>query len=221
MLKNRIIPVLLIKDGNLVKGVGFDSWRTVGHPLQAAKIHEMRGVDELIILDIGATPNNTPINIQLVEEISRDCFMPLTVGGGVRTLDDIGMLLRAGADKVCIGTMAVRNFDLIWEAAQKFGSQCIAASVDVSSGGLLTIGCGQNETMFLPEGWCGFFEHLGAGEILLNRHKCLCLLIRLYYYPVASFGFNRCYVTDHRCFFYYVRFFKLVTGSPFRRTLRG
>ena len=168
MLKHRIIPVLLIKDGQLVKGEKFDSWRIVGHPLQTARIHNMRDVDELILLDISATPNNTLIDTQLVEDITKDCFMPLTVGGGIRTLEDIRCLLRAGADKVSINTAACDDPFFIREAAQKYGKQCITVSIDLR-GFWAYSECGTHDANLHHKCWARLAEYFGAGEILLNN----------------------------------------------------
>lgn len=171
MLKARIIPVLLIRDGNLVKGIGFDSWRVVGHPLQAAKIHEARDVDELILLDISATPNGRLIDLELVREITQDCFMPLTVGGGVRTLEDIGVLLRAGADKVSVKTQIMKEPNFLRRASEKYGSQCLVASID-TQGGRVTGGLPYALEFGMDYdvvAWADLVERTGAGEILLNR----------------------------------------------------
>ena len=174
-MKHRIIPVLLVKDGQLVKGEKFQSWRTVGHPLQAAKIHEMRGVDELIVLDIGATPNNTLIDTHLVEELTRDCYMPLTVGGGIKTLEDIGCLLRAGADKVSVCTAAIEDEiedeNVIEQAILKHGSQAVVVSIDVGSRHskeCVFAQCGQYSWYGSAVLWSKRAEDSGAGEILLN-----------------------------------------------------
>ena len=133
-MKHRVIPVLLYRDGGLVKGRQFDSWRRIGSPMPAVRVHEARQVDELIFLDIGATPNGTPPDFALVEQMANECFMPLTVGGGVRTLDHIRTLLAIGADKVAINTAVMEDPDLIERAALKFGSQCITISIDVLDG---------------------------------------------------------------------------------------
>lgn len=131
MLKTRIIPTLLYKDFGLVKGVGFDSRRAVGSPMQAIKVYEMRGVDELAFFDVTATRQGRPPDLELVDELADECFMPLTVGGGVASVDDVGALLRVGADKVCIGTAALESPTLVSEAADRHGSQSIVVAVDV------------------------------------------------------------------------------------------
>lgn len=167
MLARRIIPTILLRGRHAVKGTGFNSWRRVGSALQAVKVFESRQVDELIILDIEATPQGRGPDIALIEELAADCFMPLTVGGGVRTIEDIRALLRAGADKVAIGTEAFMNARLIAEASTKFGCQCITASIDVK-GGVVVTRCGTLKTNLDPVEWAKGLWFLGAGEILLT-----------------------------------------------------
>src|SRR4051812_2597627 len=125
MLKARIIPTLLWKDVGLVKGVRFNSSRRVGTILPAIKVYNTREVDELILVDITATEEGRSPDLAMVSDIASECFMPLTVGGGIRTTEQIKHLLRAGADKVCINTAAFESPELIREAASRFGSQCI------------------------------------------------------------------------------------------------
>jgi cyclase len=167
LLKHRVIPVLLYRDGGLVKGRQFDSWRRIGSPMPAVRVHEARQVDELIFLDIGATPNGTPPDFALVEQMADECFMPLTVGGGIRTLDHIRTLLAIGADKVAINTAAMEDPSLIERAALKFGSQCITISIDVL-GGQVVGRCGSQLTRGFPIEWACMAQNYGAGEILLN-----------------------------------------------------
>lgn len=130
MLKTRIIPTLLYRDFGLVKGVAFDSRRAIGSPLQAIKVYEMRGVDELVFLDVRATLEGRGPDFALIDDLADECFMPLTVGGGVRTVDDVRGLLRVGADKVAINTALVECPGLVRDAAALFGSQCVVASID-------------------------------------------------------------------------------------------
>lgn len=130
MLKTRVIPTLLYKNFGLVKGVSFDSRRAVGSPMQAIKVYEMRGVDELVFVDVVATIHGRPPDLELIDELADECFMPLTVGGGVTTVEDVGALLRVGADKVCIGTAAIDTPEVVEAAAQRFGSQSIVVAVD-------------------------------------------------------------------------------------------
>lgn len=130
MLKTRIIPTLLYRDFGLVKGVGFDSWRHVGSLMQSIKVYNMRNVDELIIVDINATGDGREPDFDWVNDFSDDCFMPLTVGGGVTSVDHVGRLLDVGADKVAMNTAAVDNPTLIEQVATKYGSQCAIVSID-------------------------------------------------------------------------------------------
>ena len=131
MLKIRVIPTLLWKDFGLVKGVGFDSWRRVGTVLPAIKVYNTRDVDELILVDITATSEQREPDYESVADLSAECFVPLTVGGGIRALEHITRLLHAGADKVSINTAAYENPSIVTEAANRFGAQCIVASIDV------------------------------------------------------------------------------------------
>ena len=129
MLKLRIIPTLLFNDLKLVKGVSFDSWRSVGSIMQSVRLYNIRKVDELIFLDISATNNKNKIDLELVNEVANECFMPLTFGGGIKTIDDISNLLKAGADKVCINSEATINLEFVKKACKIFGSQCIVISI--------------------------------------------------------------------------------------------
>lgn len=172
MLKTRIIPTLLWKDFGLVKGVGFDSWRRVGTVLPAIKVYNTREVDELILVDITATKENREPDYESLEEFCAECFVPITVGGGISNLEHITKLLRAGADKVSINTAAYENPNLISEAANKFGSQCVVASIDFKkqSGGEYECfsHSGSQPTGKTPQDWAVQVEALGAGEILLT-----------------------------------------------------
>ncbi|MEG5015065.1 MULTISPECIES: glycosyl amidation-associated protein WbuZ [unclassified Microcoleus] len=172
MLKIRVMPTLLFKNFGLVKSVQFDSWRRIGSVMQAVKVYNLREVDELVFLDISATPDGHPPDFETVDEIADECFMPLTVGGGVRSVADVRRLLQVGADKVAINTAAVQNPELIHLAAQQFGSQCVVISIDVKkhSNGtyeVLTHG-GTQPTGKDPVRWAKEVESLGAGEILLT-----------------------------------------------------
>ena len=130
MLKVRVIPCLDVKDGRVVKGVNFVGLRDAGDPVEQAMLYDAAGADELCFLDITASHEKRGILLEVVRRTAEACFMPLTVGGGVRTLDDIRTLLLAGADKVSVNTEAVRRPEFIREAAEKFGSQCIVAAID-------------------------------------------------------------------------------------------
>ncbi len=171
MLKVRVIPTLLHKDFGLVKGVGFDARRAVGSPMQAVKVYEMRGVDELVFLDVSATPNGRSPDLELVDELADECFMPLTVGGGVRSVDDVGRLLEVGADRVCIGSAAVERPGLVGEAASHFGSQCIVVSVDTlrtTEGVFVMSRCGSERSPRTLEDVVRSIEGAGAGELLIQ-----------------------------------------------------
>src|SRR5258708_39564039 len=135
MLKVRVIPCLDVKDGRVVKGVTFVSLRDAGDPVEQAIVYDAAGADELCFLDITASHEKRPILLDVVKRTASACFMPLTVGGGVRTIDDIRALLLAGADKVSINTEAVRRPEVIRQASGKFGSQCIRAALDAQRGG--------------------------------------------------------------------------------------
>lgn len=165
MVKTRVIPVLLRRGSSLVKGKSFDSTRSVGLALQAARIHQQRGVDELVILDVAAQDGP---DIAFVKELTEGCFMPLTVGGGVRTLDHIRDLLASGADKVVIGTAAYRTPRLIEEASRKFGAQAITVAIDVDQHGSVHVESGKYPTQQWSVEYAKRMERLGAGEILLT-----------------------------------------------------
>jgi cyclase len=171
-VKIRVMPTLLFRDVGLVKGVAFDSWRRTGSALQAIKVYNMREVDELVFLDIQATPDGRAPDFAQVDELADECFMPMTVGGGIRTPDHIGQLLAVGADKVAINTGALAHPRLIQDGAIRYGSQCIVVSIDVrrhSDGRLEVMShCGKQPTGRDPVEWAREAESLGAGEILLT-----------------------------------------------------
>lgn len=172
MLKTRIMPTLLLKGIGLVKGVGFESNRRLGSALQAIRVYNLREVDELVFLDIEATPAGRPPDFETVDELGDNCFMPMTVGGGVRTLEDIRQLLAVGADKVTVNTAALNEPELIRRGAEEFGSQCIVVAIDARRGAdgraVVASHCGQLVTERDPAGWAKEAERLGAGEILLT-----------------------------------------------------
>jgi cyclase len=171
MLKIRVMPTLLYKDVGLVKGSQFDSTRRVGSVLQAVKVYNLREVDELVFLDIAATPTGRRPDFQLIDDIADECFMPLTVGGGVRSLADVRELLAVGADKVSINTAAIDNPDLVRQAAEAFGAQCVVVSIDARrrpSGHEVFSHCGRRATGLTPTEYARKAEALGAGEILLT-----------------------------------------------------
>lgn len=158
---------MLVRGRTLVKGQKFDSWRSIGHAAQAARIHAARGVDELMILDIAATAEGRGPDLDLVRELSEGCFIPITVGGGVRSLKDIDALLRAGADKVCIGTAFWEVPMLVEDAAARFGRQAIVVSLDVREG-FVTTRCGTHNCGMAVLPVALQAENLGAGELLLS-----------------------------------------------------
>jgi len=166
------MPTVLFKDVGLVKGIAFDSWRRVGSAMQAVKVYNMREVDELVYLDITATSDRRPPDFESVDDLADECFMPLTVGGGIRTVEDVRRLLQVGADKVAINTMAVEKPKVIGHIAERFGSQCVVVSIDArrradgthevyTHAG--TVATGRNPVSLARE-----VEALGAGEILLT-----------------------------------------------------
>jgi len=172
MLKVRVIPCLDVKNGRVVKGVNFVNLVDAGDPVEAARVYDREGADELCFLDITASVENRDTLFDVVARTAEQCFMPLTVGGGVRSLEDVRKLLLAGADKVSINTEAVRRPEFVREAAEKFGSQCITVAVDSkrNAGGgfeVFTHG-GRNATGIEVVGWTKRLAGLGAGEILLT-----------------------------------------------------
>jgi cyclase len=172
MLKCRIIPCLDVKDGRVVKGVNFVDLRDAGDPVEAAVAYDTAGADELCFLDITASHENRGTILDVVGRTAAVCFMPLTVGGGVRTNDDIRALLLAGADKVSINTAAVQNRSFVREAAEKFGSQCIVVAIDAKQVALgrweLFTHGGRKATGLDALAYAREVESLGAGEILLT-----------------------------------------------------
>jgi cyclase len=172
MLKARIIPCLDVKDGRVVKGVNFVGLQDAGDPVEQARLYDKAGADELCFLDITASHEKRDIMLDVVSQTAEECFMPLTVGGGIRTLEDIRALLLAGADKVSINTTAVTNPEFVKEASEKFGSQCIVVAIDakqVSPGKyeIFTHG-GRKETGLDAVEWAQKMESYGAGELLLT-----------------------------------------------------
>jgi imidazole glycerol-phosphate synthase subunit HisF len=172
MLKARLIPCLDVKDGRVVKGVNFVDLRDAGDPVEIAKAYDAAGADELCFLDITATHENRGIIFDVVSRTAEACFMPLTVGGGVRTLDDIRKLLLAGADKVSINSAAVASRDFVRQAAQKFGSQCVVVAIDAKATSpgnweIFTHG-GRKATGIDAVAFARDVVAHGAGEILLT-----------------------------------------------------
>ena len=172
MLKARIIPCLDVNGDRVVKGVNFVDLIDAGDPVEQARLYDEAGADELTFLDITASHECRETIFDIVSRTAEQCFMPLTVGGGVNTVDDIRKLLRAGADKVSINTAAVHNPDFVKEAAEKFGSQCIVVSMDAKAvdgerAEIFTHG-GRNPTGYEAVGWAKRMASLGAGELLLT-----------------------------------------------------
>lgn len=166
MLAKRIIPTILCRGRTMVKGIAFESWRSVGLAAQAVRIHSMRGVDELVLLDIAATTEGRGPDLRLVEELAETCFMPLAVGGGVTSPDQARDLLNAGADKIVLGNTLFHT-DTLERCARRFGSQAMVASVDVKQGKVWS----KNGTMcqrMNPVSFARLCQEWGAGEILLN-----------------------------------------------------
>jgi len=175
VVTKRIIPCLDVKAGRVVKGVNFVQLVDAGDPVEAAYAYDMAGADELVFLDITASYENRDIIIDVVKKTAAKAFMPLTVGGGVRTIDDVRRLLKAGADKVSINTAAVKQPEFVKEAARIFGSQCIVVAIDAKrkiKGDKLTFEVythgGRNETGIDAVEWAKKMESYGAGEILLT-----------------------------------------------------
>jgi len=172
MLKARVIPCLDVKDGRVVKGVNFVDLKDAGDPVEQAKLYDKAGADELCFLDITASHENRGTILDVARRTAEQCFMPLTIGGGVRTLEDIRSLLLAGADKVSINTAAVKDPDFVRRAAEKFGSQCIVVAIDAKSVGpdrfeIFTHG-GREPTGIDAVEFAKLVEAKGAGEILLT-----------------------------------------------------
>ncbi len=171
MLARRIIPCLDVKEGRVVKGVGFVNLKDAGDPVEAARAYDAEGADELCFLDILASHEERKIFIDVVSRTAEQVFMPLTVGGGVRALDDIRDLLRAGADKVSINTAAVQRPEFVQEAAERFGTQCIVVAIDAKRAGdrwdVFTHGGRKSADLDAVE-WARKMASFGAGEILLT-----------------------------------------------------
>ena len=177
MLAKRIIPCLDVKDGRVVKGVNFVGLRDAGDPVELAKFYSQEGADEIVFLDITATSDNRDTIADVVRRTCREVFVPVTVGGGIRTVDDFREILRAGADKISINSSAINTPNLISDAADKFGSQCVVVAIDArkredgsgwniyKNGGRIDVGIDAVE-------WAMKVDKLGAGEILLTSMDC-------------------------------------------------
>ena len=171
MLKNRIIPCLDVKNGRVVKGINFVELKDAGDPVEQAKIYSDGGADEICFLDITASNENRETIYEVVKKTSKKCFVPLTVGGGVRSIEDINKLLNCGADKVSINTAAVQNSKVVEESSKKFGSQCIVVAIDAKKNGenweIFTHG-GRNSTGIDAIQFANKMEESGAGELLVT-----------------------------------------------------
>lgn len=172
MLAKRIIPCLDVRDGRVVKGVNFVNIRDAGDPVELAKHYSRQGADEIVFLDITATSDDRATVADVVERTASQVFVPLTVGGGIRTLEDIQLLLRAGADKISLNSAAVKDKTLIARAAERFGSQCIVLAIDArkrpGGGYEVVVAGGRTPTGLDAVEWAREGECLGAGEILLT-----------------------------------------------------
>lgn len=172
MLAKRIIPCLDVKDGRVVKGVNFVGLRDAGDPVELAKYYNLQGADEIVFLDITATHERRDNVARVVEQTAKEVFVPLTVGGGIRTPEDFQLLLRAGADKISVNSAAVKDKTLISRAAERFGSQCVVVAIDAKAKGagtweVVTHG-GRQSTGLDAVAWAKEVQRLGAGEILLT-----------------------------------------------------
>ncbi len=171
MLKKRIIPCLDVKDGRVVKGVNFVHLRDAGDPVLIAEAYDKQGADEIVFLDITASHEKRGIMIDIVKQTAEKVFMPLTVGGGISSLEDIRELLSAGADKVSLNSSAIKNPELITQAADRYGSQCIVVAIDAKRNGNhwdVYLNGGRVMTTKEAVTWAKEAENLGAGEILLT-----------------------------------------------------
>lgn len=177
MLTKRIIPCLDVNDGRVVKGVNFVNLRDAGDPVEVAKIYDREGADELVFLDITASSDNRATVADMVRRVAEQVFIPFTVGGGIRTVEDFRMLLREGADKISVNSAALNHPELIREAARKFGSQCVVVAIDArrrpdGSGWTVYKNGGRIDMGIDAIAWARQAEQLGAGEILLTSMDC-------------------------------------------------
>ncbi len=168
MLRTRIIPVVLIDGFSVLKTIRFKERRNQGNPITVARIYNTRNVDELILLDIDASKENRSIDLLTIEEIASECFMPLTIGGGIKSIEDIRNVLDRGADKVVINTAAIENIEFIKNAVYQFGSQCIVASVDfkLENGKYKVFSRGKSMELD-PFDWCEKLFKIGVGELFV------------------------------------------------------
>lgn len=175
MYAKRIIPCLDVKDGRVVKGVSFVGLRDAGDPVECARVYDRQGADELVLLDITATHEGRSTMLEIVRRVADSIFIPFTVGGGIRELDDFAQLLRAGADKISVNSAAVRNPSLIDAAARRFGSQCVVCAIDAKKrdgGWEVYLNGGRIPTGIDALAWAREAVSRGAGEILLTSMDC-------------------------------------------------
>lgn len=177
MYAKRIIPCLDVKDGRVVKGVNFVNLVDAGNPVECAKAYDRAGADELVFLDITASSDNRETVIDMVRAVAKEVFIPFTVGGGIRTVDDFRKILNAGADKVAVNSAAIKRPELIKEASRKFGRQCVVCAIDAkrredNSGWDVYLNGGRVNTGIDAIEWAKQAENLGAGEILLTSMDC-------------------------------------------------
>lgn len=171
MLKKRVIPVLLLRDGRMVKGIRFGGYRDTGNPKTAVRIYSAQDADELVFLDIQASLQSRQALVDILREASTECFMPLAVGGGIRTVEDVREFLQAGADKVVVTTAAVTHPKVIYQIAERFGTQSLVAGIDYryeADSPKVWIRCGTERTDLDPVEHAVRLSALGAGEIFLN-----------------------------------------------------
>lgn len=177
MFTKRIIPCLDVKDGRVVKGINFVDLRDAGDPVSVAAVYDKAGADELVFLDITASSDARDIKANMVRKVAETVFIPFTVGGGIRTIEDFKMILREGADKVSVNSAAILNPELVSEAADKFGSQCVVVAIDAKrrtegSGWSIYKNGGRVDMGIDAVEWAMKAERLGAGEILLTSMDC-------------------------------------------------
>lgn len=177
MFTKRIIPCLDVKDGRVVKGINFVDLRDAGDPVSVAAVYDKAGADELVFLDITASSDARDIKVNMVRKVAETVFIPFTVGGGIRTIEDFKMILREGADKVSVNSAAILNPELVSEAADKFGSQCVVVAIDAKrrtegSGWSIYKNGGRVDMGIDAVEWAMKAECLGAGEILLTSMDC-------------------------------------------------
>lgn len=171
MLKTRVIPCMLYNGMHIVKTIKFGEMRTLGNPVQYAKVYDSRNVDELIFIDLAATEENRKIDLELIRNLMLECFMPVTIGGGIKTIQNITDLLKTGADKICVNTTAIENPGFITQAAKVFGSQCIVVGIDAKKIGkehYVFKNRGRENTKIKVADWAKKMEEAGAGEIFLT-----------------------------------------------------